>query len=135
MLWAHQYGSSGIDIGYSIFPGFGGYYIAGNSDVNGNNQCYLLHVDEGGWATTEENISNGDTHLFPNPTSGAFVLTGIAPGSSFEVYDISGKMVDSGATSETTISFNANGELANGIYAIRIISNGKTSTHKVIIRR
>jgi hypothetical protein len=44
-------------------------------------------------------------------------------------------MVDSGATSETTISFNANGELANGIYAIRIISNGKTSTHKVIIRR
>jgi hypothetical protein len=135
MLWAHQYGSTGIDIGYSIFQGFGGYYIAGNSDVNGNNQCYLLHVDEGGWATTEEYISNGDTRLFPNPTSGTFVLTGIAPGSSFEVYDISGKIIESGVANETTISFNTDGELANGIYAIRVISNGKTFTHKLIISR
>jgi hypothetical protein len=135
MLWTHQYGGSGIDIGYSIFAGFGGYYIAGNSDVSGNNQCYLLHVDEGGWATTEENISSADVRLFPNPTSGTLVLTGITPGSAYELYDISGKMVASGVTNETSISFNTNGELSNGIYAIRITSNGTSFTNKVIISR
>lgn len=135
MLWTHQYGGSGIDIGYSIFAGFGGYYIAGNSDVNGNNQCYLLHVDEGGWATTEENVSSADVGLFPNPTSGTFVLTGITPGSIYELYDFSGKMIVSGVTNETSISFNTNGELSTGIYAIRIAGNGTSFTNKVIISR
>lgn len=75
LIWSHTYGGPGIDIGYEIIPALGaGFFIVGNTNVAGDDQCYLLYVDNGGWTSIQHEFVFPTMVIYPNPNSGCFYL-------------------------------------------------------------
>lgn len=83
VLWTHEYGGGGIDLGYRIIPALGGgYYVAGRTTQQ-DEDFYLLHIDENGATGFEKFFGNSPLTLkiSPNPVSG---LLTVEPGPGFE---------------------------------------------------
>jgi rhamnogalacturonan endolyase len=67
-------------------------------------------------------------NVFPVPTKNNFIIT--APASfQYELYDASGKKVETGAALQTKIT---GGNLPAGVYLIKITVNEKTATAKIV---
>lgn len=74
-----------------------------------------------------ENIS-----LYPNPASG-YVNIKSLQGANIEVYNVVGKLVKSEKTLSNEHLMNVS-ELSSGIYLVKLTSEGKTATKKLIIK-
>ncbi|GAB4131049.1 MAG: lipoprotein [Bacteroidia bacterium] len=134
LLWAHEYGGNGIDIGYQIIPSFdNGYYITGNSDLSANTQCYLLHTDEAGWTSVNNQFTPEFCNVFPNPTSGEIHV--VYPSMhKIEVFDMFGSVCLTEEFTEQDYKI-LMPDLKQGAYLVRIYSKDVCVTRKIILAR
>jgi Secretion system C-terminal sorting domain len=137
LLWANPYGGPGVDIGYEIIPAIGGgYYIGGTGSVNGNDQCALLHVDDAGWASSGEWGGDPSLSLFPLPANDRVFISFAEERlyTNMKIYDVSGKCVfESSFTNTRSIEINTT-NWASGIYFLRLESDKKEFTGKLLIQ-
>jgi hypothetical protein len=60
--------------------------------------------------------------LFPNPAQEALHISGVASGTSYSIYDIAGRLLESGAVTDKTIDISL---LPAGFYTLRLRSTAK----------
>lgn len=74
--------------------------------------------------------------VFPNPNSGAFSVLFDAPVTgSVQVLDMSGRVVNTAMLNEvSSVDFNL-GQVANGVYMVRVMNGSAVSTYKVVINQ
>ncbi|TND10627.1 MAG: hypothetical protein FD123_269 [Bacteroidetes bacterium] len=134
LLWAHPYGGTGIDIGYEIIPSLdNGFLVIGTSNVSGDDQCYLLHTDAGGWTGMREDAAKRNAvSIFPNPSDGLFSLgfDGPRTGATLSVFSMPGKLLVQ-VPAENTIDLR--GKLVPGIYLLDITANGEHRVARLVI--
>lgn len=90
-----------------------------------------------------ETQENQGINVYPNPISGAaFIDLNLENGSdvSVELYDLSGKMVDQQAMGyqfrgTNTMVYQVNTELLEGIYLMKVVTDTKSYTQKVVYRK
>lgn len=134
LLWAHPFGLTGIDIGYEIIPSQNnGHYVVGTSNVDGDDQCYLLHVDGSGWAGINEPENEQELAVFPNPASD-FLTVGLIDNQlpeTIRLFDLAGK--EQVISRENGTGRIALPEAAQGVYILEAMANGKVLRRKVLV--
>ena len=125
------------DPGYSVFAPFafsiGDFgFVGSGEDINGTfyNDLYQYNLHTSGISTPENKI---DFNIYPNPSSGSFIINSSYPIESYEVCDMNGKQVYEAAVHSDGNSINVNLSLPNGLYMVRIISNSGTSVKKILV--
>ena len=134
LLWAHQYGASSIGLGYQIIHSLNnGYYITGNQQIESDDQCYLLHVDDGGWLGMNEQYTlQPMIDVFPNPSTGKFqIRSWKADISSYAVYTAQGQLLLDEACTQTQREIQL--ELASGMYILQIVTENGITSRKLMI--
>jgi hypothetical protein len=82
----------------------------------------------------ESTAYQNEFKLFPNPTSGNFIISYIENAEVF-IYDSNGKLVLSSKLNEKNLySINCD-NFASGIYLIKLISNKTQVSNKIIVVR
>ncbi len=71
--------------------------------------------------------------LYPNPTSGSIIISGLAQGEVIELYDNIGQKISSETMRNTTSSLDLT-SMANGIYLLRVKNNGNTISQKKLVK-
>lgn len=84
----------------------------------------------------EDSKGNLDHSVYPNPTNGTFYIKSEGmtnTNSRFEIYDIAGKMVQSGSTENTGFGYRTDiSNLENGIYLVKLVNAKDVSVHQII---
>jgi hypothetical protein len=113
----------------------GTYYVRvyGYNNANNATSCYTLRVALGTASKEAELIVSGKISAFPNPVSDKVTirvddLKGMA---DIRVFDMYGKQVMQQTSSNSSTDMNLS-KLPAGIYLIRVVSDGKESTMKVV---
>ncbi|MCK6641669.1 MAG: T9SS type A sorting domain-containing protein [Bacteroidia bacterium] len=111
--------AAGQDSIYIIVEGWGA-----------NAGSYILNITQG--IVGVEEVASPEIKLYPNPADNGFVIQNVS-NASVTLYDVAGKSVMSiadysGENIETA-------ELAEGVYTVECISQGKTSVQKLVIAR
>lgn len=95
----------------------------------------LLAIDPGtacegvGFGTLESDL----LRIYPNPATDEVIISGLMGGERIELYEMSGKLVQRHASMQgQRLDV---GHLHTGIYLLRIVSDERFSTHKLMIRR
>ncbi len=134
LIWAHPFGLAGIDIGYEIIASQNnGFYVAGTSNVDGDDQCYLLHIDGNGWAGIPDYNAEETLAVFPNPVSD-FITVGLIDNllpETIRLFDLSGK--EQVITRENNSGRIGLPEAAQGLYILEATANGKVLRSKVFV--
>lgn len=134
LIWAHPFGLAGIDIGYEIIASQNnGFYVIGTSNVDGDDQCYLLHIDGNGWTGIPEYDAGETLSVFPNPASD-FITVGLIDKQvpeTIRLFDLSGK--EQPVTREKGSARIALPETAQGFYILEAGANGKVLRSKVFV--
>ncbi|MET3038262.1 T9SS type A sorting domain-containing protein [Chryseobacterium sp. NRRL B-14859] len=86
--------------------------------------------DPNSLSTVENNISRDTISVYPIPTDSLLYIESPKGLKSFEIYDLSGKRVMTGAENTVNIS-----SLLSGMYLIRIIGKDQNVTTKKIIKK
>ena len=78
-----------------------------------------------------ENKNSFDVQIFPNPTNNRIYFKGIGSNAEIEVFTIDGRQLKSfHLSSENHIDLN----LSNGLYMMRISSEGKSMMKKIVVK-
>ncbi len=138
-LWSDASTSQTLSItGASIGAGNSGTFsvsVTDNIGCEGSGQVTIHVIDCSG---IDELLSNGTIHIWPNPNSGTFSMkiSGISGEATLHIMKTTGELVKTENLilgNETIREFNL-GNLAAGIYYIRLITKQGTITDKVMIR-
>lgn len=84
--------------------------------------------------STPEIAPSATPRLFPNPTTGALILEGISATSTFQVYDPTGRRVRAGSITSASEHIDLGG-VPNGLYLVRINTNGQLWTERILLAR
>jgi hypothetical protein len=109
-----------------------GAHLAWANTLNGEQDIYYSNIIPQTIIGVNEISNNAAFSIFPNPTTGAFVISGMAKQSQLEIYSTLGEKVYS-----TTI-FNTKSEMdisaqPSGVYFLKIINpDGRTVVQKII---
>lgn len=111
------------------------YGASGNEQLQNVRAWYAVGIGNGVLATNE--VANGGENqftIYPNPVKGGmFTIENNKNDSTFEIYDVSGKLVKhADKLSKGTNKINING-LEKGIYIVKINSNGTSVSKKLIV--
>jgi len=80
-------------------------------------------------------VSNSETTIYPNPTSGEFTVEGnTEEETTISIYNLNGSLVAETITNEPATNFNADGALASGIYIVKITNGTITTTEKLVVQ-
>ncbi|MCF8381374.1 MAG: T9SS type A sorting domain-containing protein, partial [Bacteroidales bacterium] len=69
-------------------------------------------------------------NVYPNPSNGEINIAGLSVGSKYEVYSVNQSLVKSGLMESTTMKLN----LEQGLYILKVKSEGKTYYSKIVIK-
>ncbi|MES2617609.1 MAG: PKD domain-containing protein [Bacteroidota bacterium] len=76
---------------------------------------------------------NGHITLYPNPNNGVFTITSdMTSGMKIDVYSVTGSLVQSNETADNTSIVDL-GDVANGIYIVKVTINGSTNTFRISV--
>jgi hypothetical protein len=102
------------------------------TDVNSDNSLAL------NWIASNENLlSNADfeindaIQIYPNPTKNRIAIKTIKPFSQIQLIDVHGRVIAAVYKNSNEIEIDMN-NFSNGIYLIKIISENKIETRKII---
>jgi hypothetical protein len=118
----------------SITPPMGSMaYMVSGTDANGcvgtSNRAVLVEACTG---IGSNNIAANKLMVYPNPNNGVFNVT-LANGinKSFDVIDVTGRVVLTGATSNNQFEVNIS-NLSNGVYYVKVTSDKTVEVVKVV---
>ena len=94
------------------------YHIAATQIING----------------VETNSPQMSVDIFPNPATESINVHNIPGGSTITITDMTGKLIYSSFHTNTQETINAS-TYANGIYVVRITSDGKVISRKLVVNR
>ncbi len=83
-------------------------------------------------AGVKNDLTENLVNLFPNPSNGIFNLNAVKAGYSLEVTDLTGRTILQQKVAGKTAQLDLNNQ-ANGIYLLKIESDGKTGIRKIIV--
>ncbi len=80
-------------------------------------------------------VDNGQLTVYPNPSNGIFTLEGITQGSTVQLYDVTGKLIETKINLESNfMQFNMS-NFADGMFLLRIVSKeGATLALKKVVK-
>jgi len=79
-------------------------------------------------------VISDEVTIYPVPTTGSFIISGISPGQTIELYNYLGQKVLSATNHQPLANFDISNQ-ANGIYLIRLINkDGSIVTEKKIVK-
>jgi hypothetical protein len=116
------------------------YQIDDINPIRGNAYYRLKQTDyDGKFEYFDIIFSNCNTHLndvtiYPNPSNGEIIVNGISENSHIIITDFTGKLVFEIKTNKTLNYFDLS-NLSSGVYHIRINSENKTMTQKIVIEK
>lgn len=135
LQWAHEYGGPGIDLGYEIIPSLNnGFLVIGTTNVGGDDQCYLLHLDQGGWADVNDHAAEPESvTVYPNPSDGLFSLGTTLPerAVNVSVYDLAGRCL---VTQPFSSTIDLRGKAAPGVYVLQVETEKRVVRKKIVVR-
>ncbi|MCI5056551.1 MAG: T9SS type A sorting domain-containing protein [Flavobacteriales bacterium] len=109
-----------------------------NSTINGVTlDPYTLYMDQTGLVGMEQDLNVGDEfmfNLFPNPSSESTFLhrSGYSP-ITIELFDMHGALLQKTFSTENQTEI-ATGQLAKGVYSVRISDPMRSSTQRLIVQ-
>ncbi len=80
-------------------------------------------------SVSEDNNSEDNVVVFPNPTAGPLSANNVAPGTAFEIVDITGNTIQSGKVGQNRLNITAK---RKGVYFVRFYLSDKVVTKQVI---
>lgn len=100
---------------------------------------FRAQYDENGyelWKLTFEDMAVSDLtqnqfSIYPNPANDVVNISGKSNISSVQMYDLTGKLLSNQSLNSKDAKINISA-FPKGIYIIKIVSEGKTNTHKII---
>jgi len=104
------------------------------------NNIFIDNINLTGIVGNEEiNIQGADATIYPNPTSSAAYLdfnVTVAGDVNIEVLDVQGRKVSdfSGFMEPGNHQYTISGDLAKGVYSVRLMFGDKTITKKVVLK-
>lgn len=102
---------------------------ASGTETTGN-ELFSYALDPLATSVTTDSYNTNSISLYPNPTTGVIHINGLEQSSvDYQVYDISGRMVQSGYTNNQ-ITLN----VQPGIFIVKILDGNKISTNKVQVK-
>jgi ELWxxDGT repeat protein len=104
----------------------GKLYFEGDDGVSGN-ELYTLDPA----TLSVEKVFKNTLQVFPNPTSDFINIPSEYLNNEFKMYSILGKIVKEGKISSTQIKIS---DLSSGNYVLKITSDGKTESKKILIK-
>lgn len=83
-----------------------------------------------------ENLSNGNISIYPNPTSNVFFINAsgeykMGKNDKYEVYSVSGQLIYSDKITSNTTAVDIS-DLSNGIYVVKAYISNSVSINKVV---
>lgn len=136
LQWARTYGGPGIDIGYEIIHSVdNGFIVTGKTYKETNDDFYLLHLNEEGWAALPP--SPRDTpgiSIYPNPARNLFTIsmgTGEEKGI-LSIFSMNGRAVYTNDLTDGEQQIPADG-LNPGMYIVEVVINTKVYRQKLVI--
>jgi len=115
-----------------------GAHLAWTNTLNGEEDVYYSHIIPNIFVGINDVSNNGIFSVFPNPTSGTFVIKNetkqsLPIATGIEIYNILGEKVYSVTSFKTTTEINMSSQKA-GIYFLKIINRDGSSVVKKLIR-
>ena len=98
----------------------------GNFDINSSLEAWHFFQQTIGSLSIENELIN-ELKVFPNPSNKHISISNITGKFKFEIYTLNGVIVKQGNYNDIHIS-----ELENGIYIIKIISDNKIISKRII---
>ena len=116
----------------TTIPSGSGTYTLTGTDVNGCTGTSQVAIAVEACTGLSSAKSIDAINVYPNPTSGEFTIEmGSTSAKVIDVTDVTGRVILSGATNET--SFNVNiSQLAGGVYYVKVTSGGGVNMIKVV---
>ena len=72
----------------------------------------------------------GAIAIYPNPTDGMLTIDN-CEGSTYEIFDVTGKMIATGMINSSTETINIESEITGNL-VIRIINSNKVINHNIV---
>jgi hypothetical protein len=79
--------------------------------------------------STSDYDSNWNVQMSPNPANGYFEVIGVPAGGSFQLFTVSGRLIETNGTGEFDVA-----DLSNGLYLVLITRNEQRQTEKLIVK-
>ena len=99
--------------------------------INGCGESQFTCLDI--YTNMAESSMAGMSRLYPNPTTGQFFID-LRNVSQIAVFDASGRQVFKEQQLSGTLHKLDLGEAQNGIYSVRIVSNGRLENHRLVVQ-
>ncbi len=134
-VWTEEFGEASTnEWGTAITPtGTGSYMVAGQRETeDGDYDVYLQEIED-----TSQGISPEEPNLlqvYPNPAAETVNFINASPGTSYDIFDITGRMVSRGTMSDTSTGIDLK-DLPVGVYTIATCAAGNPVTLRFTILR
>jgi hypothetical protein len=134
---ACQNGTGSISIEENLSPGLYMIALDGYSVISGTSLCtFEFDINVSNVLTNDPDyyimLSQNDLDIFPNPTNQSFTIKISDEPSIVGIFDVNGKLiksVDNYIGQQIDVS-----NISKGIYFVKLLSNGKTSFGKLVIK-
>ena len=128
--WYDWFGAMGMD----VTSGNTGTVSSGAVPASGFYRSWSLFNDST-LSTSVSQINNPSTiHIYPNPTTGSFTISGLEQGQVIELYNYLGQLLTSSTVDQSTMHFDI-ATNANGLYFMRIQNkDGSRIIEKKIVK-
>ncbi len=113
--WYDWFGATGMD----VVSGNTGTVSSGVVPASGFYRSWCLFNDSTISTSVSQINKPATIHIYPNPTTGSFTISGIEEGQVIELYNYLGQMLANSVVDQSTMHFDITRN-ANGIYLIRI---------------
>ena len=98
----------------------------GNFDISSSLEAWLFFEQTIGSLSIENELIN-EFKVYPNPSNSHISISNITGNFKFEIYTLKGELIKEGNYNNIPIS-----ELENGIYIIKIISDNRIISKRII---
>lgn len=110
------------------------YTLAIRSICSPSDSSIIIYINgrTSGATSAIDDVNGTAVTLYPNPSSGKVVLSGLMPGTQMSLLDISGRMVGSFVINNSKFEFDVS-NLSKGTYFVRVADTHTLTTIKLMV--
>ena len=142
LLWIHNFGANGVDIGYEIIPEKNaGYLVLGTTYQNASDEFFLLNVNDSGTVVgiSENNYSHESLTLSPNPVKDRLSITIPYPSHEpvhISIHNLLGDCIQSSlvnANGAIKVELKLDSKIIPGYYLLNVFYAQKNYSTKICV--